>query len=83
MNTEILGKSAARCEIAEDDAVGSIETRYTVGWQRDRWRPRVVAASKITSLQNDFLLWGEMTAYDGDEKVFTRSWERKIPRRFV
>jgi hypothetical protein len=24
-----------------------------------------------------------MTAYDGDEKVFTRTWERKIPRRFV
>jgi len=29
------------------------------------------------------LLWGEMTAYDGEEKVFTRTWERKIPRRFV
>jgi putative CocE/NonD family hydrolase len=83
VNTEILGKSAARCEIAEDDTSGSIETQYTIGWQRDRWRPRVVAASKITALKTDFLLWGEMTAYDGDEKVFTRTWERKIPRRFV
>lgn len=83
VNTEILGKSAARCEIADDDTSGSIETQYTFGWQRDRWRPRVVASSKITTSKTDFLLWGEMTAYDGDEKVFTRTWERKIPRRFV
>lgn len=83
VNTEILGKSAARCEIAEDDTAASIETQYTIGWQRDRWRPRVIASSKITTSKTDFLLWGEMTAYDGDEKVLTRTWERKIPRRFV
>jgi putative CocE/NonD family hydrolase len=83
VNTEILGKSAARSEIAEDDTSGSIETRYSFGWHRDPWRPRVVAASKITTSTSEFSLWGEMTAYDGDEKVFTRTWERKIPRRFV
>ncbi len=83
VNTEISGKSAARCQISEGDTAGSIETQYTFGWQRDRWRPRVVAASKVTTSKSDFLLWGEMTAYDGDEKVFTRTWERQIPRRFV
>jgi putative CocE/NonD family hydrolase len=83
VDTEIFGKSAARCEIADDDASGSIETSYTIGWKRDRWRPRVVATSKITTSKADFLLRGEMTAYDGEEKVFTRVWERKIPRRFV
>jgi hypothetical protein len=83
INTEILGKSSARSEIADDDASGSIETQYVFGWQRDRWRPRVIATSKITTLKADFLLSGEITAYDGEEKVFTRSWGRKIPRRFV
>ncbi len=83
VNTEILGKSAARSEIADDDTSGSIETQYTIGWRRDRWRPRVIATSKITTLKTDFLLQGDMTAYDGEEKVFTRAWERKIPRRFV
>ena len=72
-----------RSEIGEDDTTGTIATQYLIGWQRDRWRPRVIASSKITTLKTDYLLWGEMTAYDGDEKVFTRTWERKIPRRFV
>jgi hypothetical protein len=83
IDTELIGKSAARAEIAEQATLGSIETQYTFGWQRGRWRPRVIATSRITTLKADFLLRGEMTAYDGDEKVFTRTWERKIPRRFV
>jgi hypothetical protein len=83
IDTEIMGKSAARSEIAEDDTQGSIETRYVLGWRRDRWQPRIVASSKVTTLKTDFLLQGELTAFDGDEKVFTRSWERRIPRRFV
>ncbi len=83
IDTEIVGKSTARCEIADDDTVGSIETRYTIGWQRGQWRPRVIATSKIATSKTDFLLEGEMTAYDGEEKVLVRSWARKIPRRFV
>jgi hypothetical protein len=31
----------------------------------------------------DFVLWGEIVAYDGEEKIFSRTWERKIPRRLV
>jgi hypothetical protein len=83
IDTELVGKSSARCEITDDDTSGSIETRYTFGWQRGPWRPRVIATSKIVTAKGDFHLQGEMTAYDGEEKVFTRSWERKIPRRFV
>jgi uncharacterized protein len=83
VNTELIGKATVRSEIGEDDTTGTISTQYLMGWHRDRWRPRVIASSKITTLKTDFLLWGEMTAYDGDEKVFTRTWERKIPRRFV
>ena len=83
VNTELIGKATVRSEIGEDDTTGTISTQYLIGWRRDRWRPRVIASSKITTLKTDFLLWGEMTAYDGDEQVFTRTWERKIPRRFV
>jgi hypothetical protein len=83
VDTQILGKSAARSEIAEDDTTGTIETRYVIGWRRDQWQPRVVASSKITTLKPDFLLQGELTAFDGDEKIFTRSWERRIPRQLV
>jgi hypothetical protein len=83
VNTELIGKATVRSEIGEADTTGTISTQYLIGWQRDAWRPRVTGSSKITTLKTDFLLWGELVAYDGDEKIFTRTWERKIPRRFV
>ncbi len=83
VNTELLGKATVRSEIGETDTAGTIATQYLIGWQRDRWRPRVTGSSKITTLKTDFVLWGELVAYDGEEKIFSRTWERKIPRRFV
>jgi uncharacterized protein len=83
VNTELIGKATVRSEIAEDDTAGTISTQYLIGWHRDRWRPRVTGSSRITTLKSDFVLWGELVAYDGEEKIFTRTWERKIPRRFV
>jgi len=83
VNTELIGKTTVRSEIGEDDPTGTISTQYLIGWRRDPWRPRVTGSSKITTLKSDFVLWGELVAYDGDEKIFTRTWERKIPRRFV
>jgi len=83
VNTQLIGKATVRSEIGEDDTTGSIATQYLIGWQRDRWKPRVTGSSKITTTPSDFVLWGEIVAYDGEEKIFSRTWERKIPRRLV
>jgi putative CocE/NonD family hydrolase len=83
VNTRLIGKATVRSEIGEDQTTGSIATEYVVGWQRDAWSPRVVGSSKITTTKSDFLMWGELNAYDGEEKVFTRTWDRKIPRQLV
>ena len=83
VNTELIGKATVRSEIGEDDTAGSIATEYLIGWQRDRWKPRVTGSSKITTTPLDFVLWGEIVAYDGEEKIFSRTWERKIPRQLV
>ena len=83
INTRLITSATARSEIGEDGTTGSIETEYVMGWQRDEWSPRVVATSKIATTPSDFVLRGEMNAYDGEEKVFARTWERKIPRQLV
>jgi hypothetical protein len=83
VNTQLIGKATVRSEIGEDDTTGSITTQYLIGWQRDRWQPRVTGSSKVTTTKLDFVLWGEIVAYDGEEKIFSRTWERKIPRRLV
>ena len=83
VNTRLIGKATVRSEIGEDETMGSITTQYLIGWQRDEWSPRVIATSKITTTPEDFVLRGEMTAFNGEEKVFARTWERKIPRQLV
>ena len=83
VNTRLIGKATVRSEIGEDETGGSITTQYLIGWQRGEWSPRVVATSKITTTPSDFVLRGEMTAFNGEEQVFARTWERKIPRQLV
>jgi hypothetical protein len=37
----------------------------------------------MTTSRSEFLMWGEIVAFDGEEKIFTRTWNRKYPRRLV
>jgi uncharacterized protein len=83
INTQTVGSASARSEIAEADTVASIATEYVLGWKRDNWSPRIVASTRFRTTRNEFLVSGELTAFDGDERVFSRTWDRKIPRRLV
>ena len=83
INTRLIASNTMRCEIGEKDTTASIQYQYVLGWERDQWRPRVVASSKVTTARSEFILWGEISAFDGEEKIFTRSWDRRIPRQLV
>jgi uncharacterized protein len=83
INTQLLGENSMRSEIGAVDCAASIEYRYVMGWERAPWRPRAEASSKITTTKNAFLLEGTLTAFDGDQEVYTRTWHKTISRRLV
>jgi putative CocE/NonD family hydrolase len=83
INTRVIRGAKQYSEITENDTNGSIWTEYVVGWERDQWRPRCIASSKVTTTRTEFVLRGELNAFNGDEKLFTRVWERKIPRQLL
>ncbi|HVW68126.1 MAG TPA: CocE/NonD family hydrolase [Steroidobacteraceae bacterium] len=83
INTRLLWKADVTSEIGELDVDGSIATRYVIGWERDRMRPRVEATSRISMTPGDLVVEGELTAFDGEEKVFAKKWQRRIPRKLV
>jgi hypothetical protein len=83
IDTRLVGKARVRSEIGENDTAGSITTEYLIGWERDEWRPRVTATSKITTSPTEFELSGEILALNGEEQVFLRTWKRRIARRLV
>lgn len=83
INTRLVGSSRARSEIGDDDPSGSIETEYVMGWERAAWRPRLVATTRFSTAPSAFTIRGEINAYEGTEKIFSRTWERTIPRQLV
>lgn len=51
--------------------------------QREGWGVRVETMSVMTADATHFLLSNHINAYEGDTRVFTRSWTRAIPRQLV
>jgi hypothetical protein len=41
--------------------------------------PRVTASSNIMTTKSEFLVWRELSAFDGDEQMFMRVWDHRIP----
>ena len=83
VRTRLIGDIKMRYEIYDNDPAAIIEARITTGWERDAWRPRLLASSTFTTTPTEFLIVGELTAFDGDQKVLTRTWNQKIPRQLV
>lgn len=84
INTRLVGDSRMECWIKDDSPEGaSISYKYVMGWERDEWRPRTVATSKTVASRTEISIQGELKAYNGDELVFSRSWNRKVPRNLV
>lgn len=82
--TTLVGGTRARFAIADDDPVSfQTDYEYVLGWERDKWRPRTVATSRITANKESFVVTGELQAYDGEHRIFSRSWSRIIPRNLV
>jgi hypothetical protein len=70
--------------IVEGDPL-SAETRadWTIGLSRGDWRTTLKTASVMTSDRDSFLLTDSVEAYEGDHRIFSRSWTKRIPRDHI
>ncbi len=59
------------------------ETRLTRGLKRGAWSVRTVAHTILTSTATDFRIAADLDAFEGEARVFSRSWHVSIPRDFV
>ena len=69
----------------EDDAYDSLrgETCWERRFERGEWRIRTVARTVLTATETHFVIRADLDAYEGDLRVFTRSWDRRIRRDLV
>ncbi len=59
------------------------ETRWVRGFSRDGWAVRTVTKTILRSTKTHFHLTADLDAWEGDERVFVRTWSRTIPRDHV
>ena len=67
--------------IADGDPLSaSVHVRCTTDLGRGEWRTRVETDSRMTSTATEFLVTQRLDAYEGDERVYPRTWELALPR---
>ncbi|REJ36839.1 MAG: peptidase S15 [Bacillota bacterium] len=73
-----------RFEIREGNPLTArVTSTRQVSLQRDDWSVRVETFSVMTSDRDNFIVTNTVDAYEGDVRVFSRTWHRVIPRHHV
>jgi putative CocE/NonD family hydrolase len=52
-------------------------------FHRGAWKTRIEIRSCFTSTVSDFVLQAELAAYEGDDSIFTRTWNRRVKRSLL
>ena len=53
---------------------------WTCDMRRDRWSVRTVSTAKLACTATDWLISASVLAYDGEKKIFEKTFEKAIPR---
>ena len=63
-----------------DPLAASVDMRWTVRYRRGDWRVRIMNRASMTSTEDRFLVTANIEAYEGETRVFSRSFDLDIPR---
>jgi putative CocE/NonD family hydrolase len=81
IDLEAQARSTERYSVREGDPLAATaEVTWTWTFGRKDWRIRTESRTYMSCTQRDFILRASLVAYEGDDKVFERSFEETIPR---
>ncbi len=68
-----------------DRQVNSVrgETEWVMGFERDDWQVETRTKTVLTSTVDDFHVYAELDAYEGETRIAAKTWDVTIPRDFV
>jgi hypothetical protein len=79
--TELFSSWREILQIRDDDpASGQLEYARMMGFFRPGWDTRVESVLKLRLTSDQFLLSGEVKAFDAGQLLFSRRWDRPIAR---
>lgn len=77
-------KKVARYRIRPDDPTSAqVKISESYIHAHPGWRTRVDVETTLSSTADHFLIEADLRAYDGDQRIFSRSWNRRVARDLV
>jgi uncharacterized protein len=86
LNTGLLLESIARehYQISPDDPTSAfVETHWTKSRARGGWEIRTETKASLSSDKDNFYVKAKLEAFEGDELVFEKDWDKTIKRNMV
>ncbi|MCF7914987.1 MAG: CocE/NonD family hydrolase [Spirochaetaceae bacterium] len=84
INLEISSRTRETYSFTNDEYNSlSGETRWERKFKREDWEIRTVTRTLLTSNETEFRIRADLDAYEGPSRVFSRSWDSRIPRNLV
>ncbi|GHH53013.1 CocE/NonD family hydrolase [Streptomyces candidus] len=65
---------------ADDFTSVAGETAWTMRFARDDWNVRVETRTELRCTETDFLVDATLDGYEGERRVFSRTWNETVPR---
>ncbi|WP_031509254.1 CocE/NonD family hydrolase [Streptomyces megasporus] len=66
--------------VADDFTSARGESEWTMEFSRGDWRVRTVTRQVLRCTEEEFLLHATLDGYEGEDRVFSRTWNRSLPR---
>jgi predicted acyl esterase len=66
-----------------DPASARAETHMDLRLERGDWRTRIETHTAIACTATAFTIEADLQAFEGERRVYSRSWTREVPRRHV
>jgi hypothetical protein len=79
--TEMLDTNVTRYRIVDGDPLSaSVQVSCITGLGRAEWQTRVETDSRMRSTATEFHVTQRLEAFEGEERVYERTWELRLPR---
>jgi hypothetical protein len=78
---EVGSRAGQRFRIKPDDpSTAEIQLDWTQHVGRGAWQTRTEIRTTMSATKDAFLISAALDAYEGENRVFTKSWDRAISR---
>jgi uncharacterized protein len=84
IDLELGAKGKWQYHVEEDDPLSAVaELQRTQTMSREAWQIRIETQMRLSCTPDAFLLKASSRAYEGEQEVCRRDWDRAIARDFL